>query len=163
MEKKPHPHPLSEWRGAWRLLVGWEKMVSGIIDNCIFESKKSFWEWHPLHRRGLGRLLVELKKRPSPFEEGVSSHQREALLIARKRPLQIEKGVSLIGSEVLLIFNPWITVVRKLLDRCANYARCDRHLSLGRCKDNAWNQGNYAISHSHYIGSQPCQYLSKRV
>jgi len=54
----------------------------------------------------LGRLLVELKKRPSQFEEGVSSHQKEALLIARKRPFQIEKGVSLIGSEVLLIFNP---------------------------------------------------------
>jgi len=68
--------------------------------------RRAFGNNIPSLRKGLGRLLVELKKRSSPFEEGFSSHQREALLIARKRPFQIEKGVSLIGSEVLLIFNP---------------------------------------------------------
>jgi len=68
--------------------------------------RRAFGNDIPSLRRAWGGFLVDFTKHPSPFEEGVSSHQREALLIARKRPFQIEKGVSLIGSEVLLIFNP---------------------------------------------------------
>jgi hypothetical protein len=62
-------------------------------DSCIFESKKSFWVRHPLLRRGLGRLLVELRKRLSPIEKGVSSYRREAFLPSKKRPLHLQTAV----------------------------------------------------------------------
>jgi len=69
-------------------------VVSGIRDNCIFELKKSFWGIHPLLWRGLGRLLVELRKRLSPIEKGVSSYRREAFLASKKRPLCIKSAFS---------------------------------------------------------------------
>jgi len=41
-------------------------MVSGIRDNCIFELKKQPLGNTSLLKRGLGRLLVDLKKQPHP-------------------------------------------------------------------------------------------------
>ena len=68
---KPHPRPLSEWRGEWTLLVGWERMVSGNRGNCI----------------------LKLRKRPSPIEKGVSSLWREPLFNLKRRPLYLQTMV----------------------------------------------------------------------
>ena len=91
---QPHPQPLSEWRGEWRLLVGWERMVSGIIDNCTFESKKSFWEWHPLPRRGLGRLFSRMKETPFSIVE-------RRFLAMKRASLHIEETPSLFVNNTI--------------------------------------------------------------
>ena len=38
----------------------------------------------------MGRVLVELRKRLSPLEKGVSSYRREAFLASKKRPLYLQ-------------------------------------------------------------------------
>ena len=65
-------------------------MVSRNRENCIFELKKSFWVRHPLLWRGLGRLLLEFKERPSAIEKGVSLCREEPLLASKKRPLYLQ-------------------------------------------------------------------------
>ena len=87
LRKQPHPRPLSEWRGAWTLLVGWERMVNGNRGNCI----------------------LKLKRRPSAIEKGVSSLWKEPFFTPTKRslylqiivftPLSIRRGV---GGEAFL-------------------------------------------------------------
>ena len=64
------------------------------IEIIVFlNQRNSFWVRHPLLRRGLGRLLVELRKRLSPIEKGVSSYRREAFLASKKRPLYLQTAV----------------------------------------------------------------------
>ena len=65
---QPHPRPLSEWRGEWILLVGWERVVRGDRGNCI----------------------LKLRKRPSRLEKGVSSLWREPFFTPTKRPLHLQ-------------------------------------------------------------------------
>ena len=65
---QPLPQPLSEWRGAWRLLVGWERMVSG----------------------NRGNHILELKERPSAIEKGVSSLWKEPFFNLTRRPLYLQ-------------------------------------------------------------------------
>jgi len=65
------------------------------IEIVVFlNQRKSLWLRHPLLRKGLGRLLVELRKRLSPIEKGVSSYRREAFLASKKRPLCIKSAFS---------------------------------------------------------------------
>ena len=45
----------------------------GIEIIVFWNLKVASGEIHPLLRRGLGRLLVELRKRPSRLQKGVSS------------------------------------------------------------------------------------------
>ena len=64
------------------------------IEIVVFlNQRKSLLLRHPLLWRGLGRLLVELKKRLSPIEKGVSSYRREAFLASKKRPLYLQTAV----------------------------------------------------------------------
>ena len=67
-KEKPHPQPLSEWRGEWTLLVGWKRVVRGDRGNCI----------------------LKLRKRPSLFEEGVSLQWKGRLFDVKKRPLYLQ-------------------------------------------------------------------------
>ena len=102
---QPHPQPLSEWRGEWRLLVGWERMVSRNRGNCVLELRKqphprplSEWRgawillvgWERMVSENRGNYILELKKRPSRFEEGVSLCRKEPLLASKRRPLYLQ-------------------------------------------------------------------------
>ena len=102
---QPHPRPLSEWRGAWILLVGWEKIVSGNRGNCILELKKqphprplSEWRgewillvgWERMVSGNRGNCILKLKRRPSAIEKGVSLCREEPLLASKKHPLHLQ-------------------------------------------------------------------------
>ena len=65
----------------------------GIEIIVFLNQRKSLWVRHPLLRRSLGRLLVELRKRLSLIEKGVSSYRREAFLASKKRPLYLQTTV----------------------------------------------------------------------
>ena len=68
---QPLPRPLSEWRGEWILLVGWERVVRGDRGNCI----------------------LKLKRRSSRLEKGVSLHWREPFFTPTRRPLYLQTAV----------------------------------------------------------------------
>ena len=105
---QPHPRPLSEWRGEWILLVGWERMVSGNRGNCILELRKqplprplSEWRgewillvgWERMVSGDRGNCILKLRKRPSRLQKGVSSLWREPFFTPTKRPLYLQTMV----------------------------------------------------------------------
>ena len=68
---QPHPQPLSEWRGEWLLLLACKVMLN----------------------RNRGNHILELTKRPSPIEKGVSLCRKERLFTSRRRPLYLQTVV----------------------------------------------------------------------
>ena len=55
--------------------------------------KIGFWEHIPSFGGAWGGFLVELRKRLSLIEKGVSSYRREAFLASKKRPLYLQTAV----------------------------------------------------------------------
>ena len=112
---QPHPRPLSEWRGAWKLPLACKLMLNGNRGNNILELTKrpspikekphpqplSEWRgaWLQLLackvmlNRNRGNNILELKKRPSRFEKGVSLCRKEPLFTSKRRPLYLQSAV----------------------------------------------------------------------
>ena len=81
-KEEPHPQPLSEWRGEWKPLFA--------SKGKPLPQPLSEWrgEWKPLFAN----------------KGGVSLMQGEALLDIRKRPSRLEKGVSFNSRIQLPLF-----------------------------------------------------------
>ena len=70
-KKKPHPQPLSEWRGEWKLLFADEEGVSLRQGKALLYARKRPLQMEErlmsfLWRRGVGEMLALLAKERTP-------------------------------------------------------------------------------------------------
>ena len=70
-KKKPHPQPLSEWRGEWKLLFADEGGVSLRQGKALLYARKRPLQMEErlmsfLWRRGVGEMLALLAKERTP-------------------------------------------------------------------------------------------------